>query len=327
MRHMTEGAIVATMGHRFPDASIEEEALHGTGIEVLYLGGLAKQEAVERAQHADAILLGISFALDAEALASLSHCRAVVRYGVGVDNVDLEAARSLGIVVCNVPHYGVEEVANHTLALLLLFARRLDIWPDAIKAGQWGSALPKVQMKRLSQSTLGVVGTGRIGRAVIERARPFWGRILASDPWVEPQEIMNLGATPASLDELLGGSDFITLHVPSTPETKDLLSADRLERVKTGAVIVNCSRGDVIDEAALSQRLQTGDLIGAGLDVFASEPPSQESIMTLPNVWPTPHVAFLSTQSIKDLRRFAAEEAARILSGQQPHHRIDKRIN
>ena len=322
MKHQHEELVVATMGHRFPDASVEQQALRDTGINTLYLGGLGKEDALKRAQGADAILLGVNFSLDADALTSLSRCRAVVRYGVGVDNIDLEAARSQGIAVSNVIDYCVEEVATHTLALLLLFARRLDAWPPAVRSGQWGSALPKVQIKRLSQSTLGVIGAGRIGKAVIARALPLWGQILASDPGVPPRDIQELGATPASLEHLLGSSDFITLHVPSTAQTKHLLSAARLDLIKPGAVLVNCSRGDIVDEEALGQRLKTGALLGAGLDVFSVEPPSRDGIASLPNVWPTPHVAWLSTESLRDLRRFAAQEAARILLGSSPQNPI-----
>lgn len=313
---------VASMGHRFPDARIEEEALRDSGVKVLHLGGLTRDAALAQAEVADGILLGISFALDATCLSMLQRCRAIVRYGVGVDNVDLDTAAKLGIAVSNVPHYGVEEVANHAIALLLLFARRLDIWEGAVRSGHWGSALPKVQLRRLSQATLGVIGAGRIGQAVIARAIPFWGRILVFDPWLEPEFVTGLGGCVASLEDLLANSEFITLHVPSTPSTRGLLSAERMRLMMPGAVVVNCSRGDVVDEEALGQHIKAGRIAGAGLDVFAVEPPPLDGIAALPNVWPTPHVAWLSTESIRDLRRLAAEEIGRILLGHQPHNPV-----
>jgi D-3-phosphoglycerate dehydrogenase len=318
IKSLATGATVATMGHRFPDVAVEAEALREVGIKVKYLGGLAKEEALAQARGVEGVLLGVSFALDAAALRTLKRCRVIVRYGVGVDNVDVEAARELGIAVCNVPHYAVEEVASHTIALLLFFARRLDVWERAFRAGQWGSALPKVKLPRLSKSTLGVIGAGRIGQAVIARAKPFWGQILVFDPMLDDAEVAKLGGSAASLDELLAQSEFVTLHIPSTPTTQGLLSAERLRLMPSGAVVVNCSRGDVIDEEALAQEISAGRIAGAGLDVFAEEPPRMDGIASLSSVWPTPHVAWLSTESIRDLRRMAAEEAGRILMGRQP---------
>ena len=175
--------LVATLGHRFPDASVEMEALHGTGLQVLYLGGQAKDQAVAAAHAAQAVLLGASFALDRAAISQLTACRVIVRYGVGVDNIDVQAAAERGVRVCNVPDYGVEEVADHALALLLALARHLDVWAEAARAGRWGNTLPKVAQRRLSTTTLGVLGAGRIGRALIQRARAIWGRVLSLTPW------------------------------------------------------------------------------------------------------------------------------------------------
>ena len=313
---------VATMGHRFPDASIEQEVLGGLGIEVLYLGGLAKEAALEAAHQVDGVLLGLSFDLDADALRRLPHCRAVVRYGIGMDNVALEAATSLGMTVSNVPDYCVEEVAVHTIALLLLFSRRLDVWAPVARSGQWSSVVSTVRLKRVGNTTLGVIGAGRTGRAVIVRARPIWGRVLVFDPWVGSEEIARLGAEKASLEDLLENSDFVTLHIPSNADTRGLLSAERLRLMKKGAVLVNCSRGDLIDEAALARCIGDGHIGGAGLDVFSSEPPPPDGLVSLPQVWPTPHVAWFSEESVRDLRRKAAEEAGRILRGERPRHAI-----
>lgn len=313
---------VGTIGHRFPDAAVEAAALAGTGVEIVWLGSLTKPDAVTAASDLDGVLLGAMFTLDADALERLARCRVVVRYGVGVDNVDLVAAARLGMTVCNVPDYGVEEVANHTLALLLLFARRLDVWASAVRTGEWSRTISSIHLHRLSRATLGVLGTGRIGRAVIERARPIWGRILAYDPVVDPAAIRDIGATAAALDEVLTTSDFVTVHVPSTTQTRGLLSAERLQRLKPGAVLVNCSRGDVVDERALADALRAGRIAGAGLDVFAVEPPPADGIIALPNVWPTPHVAWLSDAAIVDLRHRAAEEAGRVLRGEAPRYAV-----
>ena len=318
---------IATMGHRFPDASIEKEALEGTGIEVLYLGGLAREAALERAREADGVLLGISFALDAAALGTLKRCRVIVRYGVGVDNVDLEASRKQGIAVCNVPDYGVEEVANHTIALLLLFARRLDLWERAVRAGHWGSALPKLQLRRLSQSTLGVIGAGRIGQAVIARAKPFWGKILVFDPFLESEAIARLGGHVTSLEDLLTQSEFVTLHVPSIPSTKGLLSDERLNLMPSGAVVVNCSRGDVVDEDALAQHIMAGRIVGAGLDVFETEPLPQDSpLWDMDNVVMTAHYAGLTPHYEERAMAIFVENLKRYRNREPLRNVVDKKL-
>lgn len=319
---MTPAGRVATIGHRFPDAAIEAEVLHPLGIEIVSLGPLPKEAALDAARDADAVLLGTGFDLDARSIRRLHRCRAIIRYGVGVDNVDVAEATRLDIAVCNVPDYGIEEVANHTMALLMLFARRLDLWPAAVRTGQWGTALPAVRLRRLSRTTLGVIGAGRIGRAVIVRAIPIWGRVLAADPLVGADELRGLGAEKVPLETLLAESDFVTLHVPSESATRGLIGAKEFRLMKDGAVVVNCSRGDVIDETALASAITDGKIAGAGLDVFATEPPPQDGLVALSQVWPTPHIAWLSSESVIDLRRRAAEEAGRILSGERPRYAV-----
>ena len=314
-----QSMFVASMGHRFPDASVETAALQSIGIEVVNLGGMETEAALQAAEAANAVLVGPGIHMDVNALRRLKECRAIVRYGVGVDNIDLAAATVLGITVCNVPDYGVEEVANHTLALLLALARRLDVWSDTVRKGHWGISRPKVRLPRLSSATLGVIGAGRIGQALIVRSAPIWGKILVYDPWVEAEELARIGAEKTALDALLSVSDFITLHAPSTKETRNLLSEEKLKLVKHGAVLVNCSRGDLVDEKALEICLESGQISSAGLDVFREEPPDPAGLVSHPQVWPTPHVAYLSNESIRDLRRKAAEEAGRVLRGESPN--------
>jgi len=313
---------VATIGHRFPDAAIEAAVLGPLGIETAWLGPLTREAALIAAADAHGILLGTGFALDAEAIRLLPQCRAIIRYGVGVDNVDVAAAVRRGMIVCNVPDYSIEEVANHSIALLMGFARGLDVWPAALRAGRWGTALPAVRLRRLSRTTLGVVGAGRIGQAVIARALPIWGQVLAADPVIDAERISALGARKVPLDTLLAESDFITLHVPSASGTKGMLGAREFGLMKDRAVLVNCSRGDIIDESALTAALADGRLAGAGLDVFAAEPPPLDGLVAMPQVWPTPHVAWLSAESIVDLRTRAAEEAGRVLAGERPRYSV-----
>jgi D-3-phosphoglycerate dehydrogenase len=179
-----------------------------------------------------------------------------------------------------------------------------------------------VRLRRLSQTTLGVFGAGRIGRAVIERARGIWGSVVATDPVVDAETLRAAGAEKVDFDRALAGSDFITIHVPSVAATRGMFGAEQFRAMKRGVVLVNCSRGDVIDEAALIKALDDGTVAGAGLDVFAMEPPAPGGIAGHPNVWPTPHIAYLSAEAVVDLRTRAAEEAARVLAGGPPRNAI-----
>jgi phosphoglycerate dehydrogenase-like enzyme len=310
------------MGHRFKDASLEAQVLEPLGIIARNLGGQEKEAALRAAENSRGVLLGPLFRLDSEDFQRLPECQVVVRYGVGVDNIDVDAAIATGIAVCYVPDYGVEEVANHSLALLLASARQLDHWACAVREGKWGISLPKVKMQRLSTSTLGVIGAGRIGQALIQRAKPIWKRILVYDPYIEEQAVATLGAQMSSLEDLLTASEFVSVHVPSNPETRGLLSEVQLQRMPPGAILVNCSRGDVIDEQALARLLEEGHLQRAGLDVFVQEPPDQDGLVAMEQVWPTPHVAYLSEEAVQELRRSAAREAGLVLQGEQPIHPV-----
>jgi D-3-phosphoglycerate dehydrogenase / 2-oxoglutarate reductase len=287
------------------------------------LKGLPEEEALERAVAADAILLGARFRFDAARLARLQRCRAIVRYGVGVDNVDLPAARSRGIVVSCVPDYCVDEVATHAIALLLAIHRQLGPYAERARAGRLGidSDHP---IPRLGTLVLGVVGFGRIGRETAARARALGMRILAYDPFLDDATVVRAGAEPATLDRLLAEADAVTLHVPLDDTTRNLLDADRLARMKPGAIVVNVGRGGLIDEAALAAALASGRLGGAGLDVTTTEPlPAGHPLYSTPNTIVTAHVAWYSTGAQRDLQLKAAEEVARILKGEPPRSAVD----
>ena len=313
---------VVTMGHRFQDASLEAQILEPFDIKVRNLGGQEKEAAIRAAENSNGVLLGPLFRLDKEDFHRLPECKVVVRYGVGVDNIDVDSAVDAGIAVCYVPDYGVEEVAIHSLALLLACARQLDYWALAVREGKWGISQSKAKMRRLSTSTLGVIGAGRIGQALIRRAKPIWQRILVYDPYIDDQTVIGLNAEMSSLEDLLSASNFVSVHIPSNSETKGLLSEKRLRTMPSDAILVNCSRGDVVDENALVQLLKGGHLQRAALDVFADEPPAPDGIVGLDQVWPTPHVAYLSAEAVQDLRRSAAREAGLVLRDSQPNNAV-----
>jgi D-3-phosphoglycerate dehydrogenase len=244
--------------------------------------------------------------------------RVIVRYGIGVDNVDLHAAKERGIPVCNVPDYCIDEVADHTLAFILGVTRQVVPNCLRVRGGQWGLAVPLPQMKTLRDLTVGVVGFGRIGREVVRRLLPFRGIIRVFDPMVNPQEIELAGASAAtSFDELLPQSEIVTLHCPSTAQTRRMLNAEGFAKMKRGSILVNLARGDLVDTNALVAALQSGNLAAAALDVCDPEPiPPDHPLLQMPNVIVAAHVASTSARAVRTLRETAAGLVARRLRGE-----------
>lgn len=307
---------VAITDHSFANLEIEELQLQAQGHEIV--AWKEKRPAAELpALVADADAVITQFApLTAEVIASMRQARIIVRYGIGVDNVDLEAAREKGIPVCNVPDYCIEEVADHTLALLLALTRQVVINCENVRQGGWGLAGGLNQMRTLRDLTVGVVGFGRIGREVARRLQAFKCRILVHDPLVYSVEVEQRGCVPTSLDQLLADSDAITLHCPSTARTRGLLNRDSLARAKTGVLVVNVARGDLINSAALLEALGSGKVAAAALDVFDPEPiPPDHPILRLSNVIVSPHVASASVPAVRKLRETAARLVIKALRG------------
>jgi D-3-phosphoglycerate dehydrogenase len=289
---------------------------HGCSFEEHRLTQEQEQETAEAV--AGARVVFVNFApMTRPVLAALAPGAVVIRYGIGVDNVDLEAARELGVTVCNVPDYGADTVADHTVALLLAVLRRLDVYTQAIRGDGWIEPARAGAIRGFAESTVGLIGTGRIGRAVAARLAPFGFRIIAHDPFVDPARLAAAGITALGLEELLAGADAVSLHAPLTPANRHLLDAERLALLRPSAVVVNTSRGPLVDQDALAAALREGRLAGAGLDVFEEEPlPAASPLRGLPNVLLTPHAAFYSDTSLANLQRLAAEEADRALAGQ-----------
>jgi D-3-phosphoglycerate dehydrogenase len=243
--------------------------------------------------------------------------RVIVRYGIGVDNVDLDAARARGIPVCNIPAYCIDEVADHTLALILALTRQIVTQCNHIRAGKWGGAAPLESMHALKELTVGIVGFGRIGRAVADRLRVFKCRLLAFDPVVSPADIDRAGCTSVSLDELLRTADLVTLHCPSTASTRRMIDRAALAKMKRGTLLINVARGDLVEPSALVDALRDGRLGGAALDVCDPEPINADSpLLGMSNVIITPHSASASVPAAVTLRTTAAQTVARALRGE-----------
>ncbi|WP_431795843.1 C-terminal binding protein [Microbacterium enclense] len=312
---MTAPAIVVT-DHAFDGMSHERRLAERFGRDLAVHECAHEDETVDAVRDAD--LVFVNFAPVTRAvLAAMAPGATVVRYGIGYDNVDVAAARELGIRVANVPDYGVDTVADHTVACLLALLRRTAPFTAAVRERGWLTASALGPIRGFAETTVGLVGTGRIGRAVAARLTPFRFDVVAYDPFVAPAHLADIGIRSVSLEELLSGAHAVSLHAPLTPDNRHLIGRDALSAMRHDAVLVNTSRGGLVDEAALAAALQEGRLAGAALDVFDPEPLAADSpLRACGGVILTPHAAFYSVSSLDALQRLASEEGARALSGE-----------
>lgn len=308
---------VAITDYTFPNLDIEQGILQPLDVEVLAGQCKTAETLIPLVAQADAVLTQFA-PVRAEVISAMQRAKVIVRYGIGVDNVDLEAARARGIPVCNVPDYCIDEVADHTLAFILAATRQVFPNAQSIREGKWGCATPLEQLRTLRDQTVGIVGFGRIGREVAARLAAFKCRRLVHDPVVPAAAIQAAHCEAVSLKDLLAQADIVTLHCPSTPQTRKLLNADSLAQLKPGAIVVNLARGDLIDTPALIAALQSGQVGGAALDVCDPEPiPADSPLRSLPNVLAASHIASASPKSVRTLRETAARIAAAALRGER----------
>jgi D-3-phosphoglycerate dehydrogenase len=243
-------------------------------------------------------------------------CRAVVRYGVGLDNLDVGAAGELGIAVGNVPEYGHEEISNHAIALMLALHRRLFLFDRGVRAGHEDIPGPEV-LPRLSTQTVGLIGLGRIGQRVARKAAAFELRVIGVDPYLSEPDARAVGVELVDLETLLREADCVSLHVPLTAETRHMIDEQALRLMKPDAMLINIGRGGLVDEAALVRALNEGTLAGAALDVTEVEPlPLDSPLLQAPNVILTPHVAWVSRLALEELRRRTAEAVVRLIGAE-----------
>jgi D-3-phosphoglycerate dehydrogenase len=253
-------------------------------------------------------------------------CQIIARYGIGLDNIDVEAATEKGIIVTNVPAYCVDEVSDHAIALLLACARKIPRYNEAVKSGTWDQNIGP-QMYRLRGKTLGIVGFGHIAKGIIPKAKAFGLTVQIYSPRTSPELIQSQGAEKESFKELLKTSDFITIHAPLTPETEHMFSHDEFRAMKPTAFLINTARGGIVNTAALTAALQNGEIAGAGIDVLVTEPPeADKKLLTLDNVVITPHAAFISEESILELEVTAATCVAQVLTGELPESVVNPSV-
>ncbi|GAA3763993.1 C-terminal binding protein [Salinactinospora qingdaonensis] len=300
----------------FPDVDTERELLAQAGGELVVAHG-DRDEVLATAREADG-LLNTFFGLDAADIESLTKCKVIARYGIGVDNIDLDAARAAGIQVSNVPDYCVEEVATHTVAMALALLRRVPEGDALVRAGGWG-VRSLGEIRRVSNTTVGFLGYGRIARQVATTLRGLGADVVVHDPYLAPDQSSE---RIVDLDTLLAEADLVCVHCPLTPQTRGLIDARALARMRRGSYLVNTSRGPIVVLDDLTAALREGHLAGAALDVFETEPPPTERLIDVPNLLMTPHSAFFSREAIRESQRKAATQVIKALRGEELDYRV-----
>jgi len=316
-----------------PPVTIEEQELGGIA-RVECLLATSADQLIGRVNDAAGLIVFHEVSIPQRVIDVLDRCRIIVRGGVGFDNVDLAAAGRRGIYVCNVPDYGVDEVADHAIALMLACNRGLiraeRRLRDTLKPWDYQAIAPAF---RLSEATMGILGLGRIGTATALRAKALKMRVLACDPYIRDGVGKAVGVEMVDLDTLLPACDVVSLHVPLTDETRNMIDATALAKMKPNALLINTARGAVVDTDALEAALRSGRIAGAGIDVLPLEPPQPTS--PLIRLWRerreppvnlviTPHAAFYSKSAQAEMRAKAAREIARVLTGQKPRNCVNE---
>jgi D-3-phosphoglycerate dehydrogenase len=314
--------LVAVADSVFPNLDPAREVLSAIDAE-LQLAAEPKPEPILALAHdADAVL--VTYAkITGDMIRQMSRCRIISRFGIGVDNVDLEAATAAGIVVTKVPDYCIDEVSDHTMALLLSAVRKIPFSNRQVHGGEW--RMPAVvPIHRLRDRVLGLVGFGRIPQLVAPKARAFGLRVVAYDPFVPDEVFDNADVAKVDFPSLLRISDYVSVHSPLTPETRGLFNADAFRQMKPTAYLVNTARGPIIDEAALAAALDAKQIAGAAVDVMTQEPPVGSPLVGRDDVLITPHTSFYSEESLIELQTKAAQEVVRVLTGQPVRNPVNQ---
>jgi D-3-phosphoglycerate dehydrogenase len=308
-------SLVVVTDYNFESLDIETELLQPLGLTVAGAQCRTPGELVDLLSNADYVITQFA-PIDATVIEAMQSAKVIVRYGIGVDNVDLEAARNKAIPVCNVPDYCIDEVADHTLALILATTRQVVANASSVSDGNWSLGVPLAEMHCLKTMTVGVVGFGRIGREVAARLQPFKCRVLVFDPVVPEADIRAAGCEPTDLGPLLASSDLVTLHCPSNKATFHLINDQSIKQMKAGASLVNVARGTIVCTEDLVEALGHGEISFAALDVLETEPPPvAHPLRTMKNVILHSHVASVSPAAMKKLRHDAASIVANAAQG------------
>ncbi len=305
----------------FPNLDPARQVLATIGAELRMADTPTPDGIVAAASSSDALL--VTYAkITADMIRTMPKCRVISRFGIGVDNVDIDAATASGIVVTKVPDYCIDEVSDHAMALLLAVVRKIPSSSARTHGGRW-EMKAVVPIHRLRGSVLGLAGFGRIPQLVAPKAQAFGMKVVAYDPFSPADAFSRAGVEQVDLPTLLATSDYISVHTPLTPETRGLFNRETFAQMKRGAYIVNTARGPIIDEAALAEALDSGQIGGAALDVMTQEPPPPSPLFGRDNVIITPHTSFYSEESLVELQVKAAQEVVAVLSGRPPRNPVN----
>jgi D-3-phosphoglycerate dehydrogenase / 2-oxoglutarate reductase len=305
----------------FPNLDPARQVLATIGAELRMADSPTPDGIVAAAASSDALL--VTYAkITADMIQKMPKCRIISRFGIGVDNVDIESATGAGIVVTKVPDYCIDEVSDHAMALLLAIVRKIPSSSARTHSGRW-EMKAVVPIHRLRGSVLGLAGFGRIPQLVAPKAKAFGMKVIAHDPFVPEEAFSRAGVERVELPVLLATSDYISVHTPLTQETRHLFNRKTFAEMKRGAYLVNTARGPIIDEDALAEALDAGQIGGAALDVMSQEPPPASPLFGRDNVIITPHTSFYSEESLVDLQVKAAQEVVAVLSGKSPRNPVN----
>ena len=305
------------------DVETERAIFDKAGYDFDWLHCVTQDDVINSCQNAE-VLLNLYIRMDRKIFKALPKLRCIVRYGVGVDNVNLPDADEFGVQICNVPDYGTREVADHALSLTMCLARKIAFSNSLIRNGVWDYTR-EIPIHRMSESTVGLFGIGRIGREYAARVHAMGCRVIACDPYVKG----NAAGIPdyvemVSWEELLAQADILSVHCPRTPDTYHIFSRPEFEKMKKSAYIINVSRGGIIDEDALFWALSSGEIAGGALDVVENEPlRPDDPLLSCQNFIATPHTAWYSEESAQELNRKVAEEAVRFMKGEPVRYPVN----
>ena len=325
---MAEKLVVFTEREAGPVCGLDEELIRRNGGSVRFARAADEKERIQIAASAEVVVVG-GARLSREFFSALPNLRGVARLGIGVDNVDLDAATELGIVVGNIPDFCSDEVAEHTIGLILAVGRKIVLADRKSRSGGWVPGMDAVlqPIRRLRGQTLGLIGLGKIGRSTATKAQGLGLKTIAYDPYANAEAAKAAGGTLMSLEELLPQADILSLHVPDTPQTRGLINAHTLALLKPQTILVNVARGPVVDEVALAAALSSGHLAGAGLDVLQQEPIQLPHPLTeFENVVFTCHYASLSVESYAIMRQQTSEQAVQIIHGEYPMNLVNTKV-
>jgi D-3-phosphoglycerate dehydrogenase / 2-oxoglutarate reductase len=310
------GPVIAVTDTVFPSLDPAKTALARLNPTYRMSKSVNADDIIAVAKDADAVL--VTYAkLTRDVLMRLTRCRAIGRFGLGVDNIDLPTAKEKGIAVNYVPDYCIREVSDHAMALLLALIRKIPLSNKLVQSGRW--EMPAVvPIRRIEGTVLGLIGFGHIPRLVAPKAQAFGMRVISYDPFAKPDVFKAAGVEGVDLDTLLKTSDYVSVHAPLLPATRGMLNAAAFSKMKKGAYVVNTARGPLIDEPDLIAALDSGQVGGAGLDVVAAEPLAKDSpLLGRDNVIISPHTAFYSIEALNELQTKCATDVARVLSGEK----------